>query len=213
MGGHGLSWNDVSTYLGIWETGLDKPMQGTQNHPISCPKRNVSESVRFWWPANSNLSNQTVQWSSLTELMADTDSRSLLALGHSVCSTGLSQSLYWLKFAATVYKAINIINRHIYTIKLEPVSHGKSSSLKQESHILKQLHKGTAVSIPRIHWFGRESNFDVLVLDLLGPSLQHLVALWGKFNVVTVQHVGDQLVSVMYVLIVLSFEQFFSYLW
>ncbi|KAN0101082.1 Protein kinase-like domain containing protein [Tylopilus felleus] len=82
----------------------------------------------------------------------------------------------------TVYKAINIINRHIYTIKLEPVSHGKSSSLKQESHILKQLHKGTAVSIPRIHWFGRESNFDVLVLDLLGPSLQHL-------------HVGDQLLS------------------
>ena len=53
------------------------------------------------------------------------------------------------------------------------------------------------MGILRVHWIGHESNFDVLVLNLLGPSLQHLVALRGKFNAITVQHIGNQLVSVL----------------
>ncbi|KAG6369303.1 kinase-like domain-containing protein [Boletus reticuloceps] len=123
-------------------------------------------------------------------------------LGHLVSWLQLSQSLCRLKFAATVYKAINIINRRNYAIKLEPVHHGKPSSLEQESCILNHLHEGTAVGIPHVHWFGRESNFDTLVLDLLGPSLQNLVTLRERFNIITVQHVGDQLVSFMYAKVV-----------
>ena len=53
------------------------------------------------------------------------------------------------------------------------------------------------MGIPCVHWFGCESNFEVLVLDLLGLSLQHLVALRGKFNAITMQHIGNQLVSVL----------------
>lgn len=99
---------------------------------------------------------------------------------------------------ATVYKAVNIITHRTYAIKLESVSEGAPSSLERESQILGQLCQGTdsTVGIPRTYWFGHESNFDVLVLDLLGPSLQHLVSLRGRFNAVTVQYIGDQLVSV-----------------
>ena len=72
-------------------------------------------------------------------------------------------------------------------------------SLEQESQILKQLYDNPdlALGIPHVHWFGHESNFNVLVLDLLGLSLQHLVVLRGKFNAITMQHIGDQLVSVL----------------
>ena len=105
----------------------------------------------------------------------------------------------WPKFTATVYKAFNIINRCNYAIKLELITNGVSSSLEQESQILKQLYDNpdSALGIPCVHWFGHELNFNVLVLDLLGPSLQHLVVLWGKFNAITMGHIGDQLVSVL----------------
>ncbi|KAF8548223.1 hypothetical protein OG21DRAFT_1526637 [Imleria badia] len=69
------------------------------------------------------------------------------------------------------------------------------SSLERESQILEELCKDAPVGIPRVHWFGREANFNVLVLDLLGPSLQRLIETCIKFDPVTVWHVGDQLAA------------------
>ncbi|KAF8131081.1 kinase-like domain-containing protein [Boletus edulis] len=97
---------------------------------------------------------------------------------------------------ATVYKAVNIINRRNYAIKLEPLTDQTSqSSVEREADILKRLSQGTPVGIPRVHWFGRESNFDVLVLDLLGPSLQDLISIRTKFSALTIQFIGEQLLS------------------
>ncbi|KIK24331.1 hypothetical protein PISMIDRAFT_10317 [Pisolithus microcarpus 441] len=76
---------------------------------------------------------------------------------------------------ATVYKAVNIINRQIYAIKLEACSEERISSVEREYYILKQLCSATAVGVPQVHWFGRESSFDAMVLDLLGPSLHDLL--------------------------------------
>jgi hypothetical protein len=67
-----------------------------------------------------------------------------------------------------VYRAQNIINDDIVAVKLEPLT-GTSSSVEHEYHILKQLEGG--VGIPHALWFGRESTYHVLVLDLLGSSL------------------------------------------
>ncbi|KAG1871379.1 kinase-like domain-containing protein [Suillus subalutaceus] len=52
------------------------------------------------------------------------------------------------------------------------------------------------VGIPHALWFGREAAYHALVLDLLGPSLQDLfLAHNQKFNLHTVVHLGDQLLS------------------
>ncbi|KAI5986474.1 hypothetical protein EDD15DRAFT_2200074 [Pisolithus albus] len=45
------------------------------------------------------------------------------------------------------------------------------------------------------HWFGRESTYDALVLDLLGPSLHDLLLQYQTFSLSTVVALGDQLVS------------------
>ncbi|KIK19741.1 hypothetical protein PISMIDRAFT_53378, partial [Pisolithus microcarpus 441] len=96
---------------------------------------------------------------------------------------------------ATVYKAVNIINRQIYAIKLEACSEERISSVEREYYILKQLCSVTTVSIPQVHWFSQESSFDAMVLDLLGPSLHNLLGFRGKFNPLTVHYVGNQLLS------------------
>ncbi|KIK78349.1 hypothetical protein PAXRUDRAFT_36654 [Paxillus rubicundulus Ve08.2h10] len=64
---------------------------------------------------------------------------------------------------ATVYKAVNVINRRTYAIKLEPCPDG-TSIVEQEYYILKQLEG--YIGFPHAHWFGRESRFDELLSHL-----------------------------------------------
>ncbi|KAG2137442.1 doubletime [Suillus bovinus] len=93
---------------------------------------------------------------------------------------------------AVVYRARNIIKDNSVTIKLEPINH--SSSMQREYCILKNLEGG--IGIPRALWFGRESAYHALVLDLLGPSLHHIfLAHNQKFSFDTVVNLGDQLIS------------------
>ncbi|KAG1896514.1 kinase-like protein [Suillus fuscotomentosus] len=93
---------------------------------------------------------------------------------------------------AVVYRARNIIKDNAVAIKLEPINH--SSSVQREYRILKNLEGG--IGIPRALWFGRESAYHALVLDLLGPSLHHIfLAHNRKFSLDTVVNLGDQLLS------------------
>ena len=75
--------------------------------------------------------------------------------------------------SATVYRAINLVNRKPCAIKLEPCVNG-TSSIEQEYYILKQL-MGPA-NIVKAHWFGHKVSFNALVLDLLSPTLQELLS-------------------------------------
>ncbi|KAG2335845.1 hypothetical protein BDR05DRAFT_951611 [Suillus weaverae] len=91
---------------------------------------------------------------------------------------------------AVVYCARNIIKNNAVAIKLEPINH--SSSVQREYHILKNLEGG--IGIPHALWFGRESAYHALVLDLLGPSLHHIFLTNNrKFSLDTVVNLGDQL--------------------
>lgn len=78
-------------------------------------------------------------------------------------------------------------------VKLESVK-AKFPQLAYEYKLYKLLQGG--VGIPRVRWFGKEANYNVLVMDLLGPSLEDLFNFCGrKFSLKTVLMLADQLIG------------------
>eukprot|EP00217_Crustomastix_stigmatica_P012674 CAMPEP_0183796656 /NCGR_PEP_ID=MMETSP0803_2-20130417/12096_1 /TAXON_ID=195967 /ORGANISM="Crustomastix stigmata, Strain CCMP3273" /LENGTH=344 /DNA_ID=CAMNT_0026041309 /DNA_START=42 /DNA_END=1073 /DNA_ORIENTATION=+ len=90
------------------------------------------------------------------------------------------------------------LGTHIQTgeevgIKLENLK-TKHPQLLYESKLYKILQGGTG--IPNVRWFGSEGEFNIMVLDLLGPSLEDLFNFCNrKFTLKTVLMLADQLIS------------------
>ena len=69
------------------------------------------------------------------------------------------------------------------------------SQVEHEYNVYKSL--AGAIGIPSVHWFGTECDYNVLVLEHLGPSLEDLFDHNNqKFCLPTVLLLADQLVSV-----------------
>ena len=78
-------------------------------------------------------------------------------------------------------------------IKLEPVK-SKHPQLLYESKLYKILAGGAG--IPTVRWFGVEGDYSVMVMDLLGPSLEDLFNFCHrKFSLKTVLMLADQLIQ------------------
>jgi len=92
-----------------------------------------------------------------------------------------------------IYLGVNIQTEEEVAIKLESVR-AKHPQLLYESKIYRILQGG--VGIPNLHWFGVEGDFNIMVVDLLGPSLEDLFNYCGrKFSLKTVLMVADQMIS------------------
>ncbi|GMP90629.1 hypothetical protein CsSME_00041664 [Camellia sinensis var. sinensis] len=92
-----------------------------------------------------------------------------------------------------LYLGVNVQTGEEVAIKLESVK-TKHPQLHYESKIYMLLQGGTGIS--SLKWFGVESEYNVMVIDLLGPSLEDLFNYCNrKFTLKTVLMLADQLIN------------------
>lgn len=92
-----------------------------------------------------------------------------------------------------IYSAENVHTHKRVAIKMEN-SRSKVPQLAYESKLYAIFSGGTG--IPRLHWYGTEGSKNVMVIDLLGKSLEDLfVQCHHKFSLKTVLMLADQMIS------------------
>ncbi|XP_038694238.1 casein kinase 1-like protein 6 [Tripterygium wilfordii] len=92
-----------------------------------------------------------------------------------------------------LYLGVNVQTGEEVAVKLEPVK-TKHPQLHYESKLYMLLQGGTG--IPHLKWFGVEGDYSIMVIDLLGPSLEDLFNYCNrKFSLKTVLMLADQLIN------------------
>jgi casein kinase 1 len=92
-----------------------------------------------------------------------------------------------------IYLGTNIQTNEEVAIKLENIK-TKHPQLLYESKLYRILQGGTGV--PNVRWFGVEGDYNVLVMDLLGPSLEDLFNFCSrKLSLKTVLMLADQMIN------------------
>ncbi|KAJ2799202.1 Chitinase 2, partial [Coemansia furcata] len=90
-----------------------------------------------------------------------------------------------------IFLAVNVVTNEEVAVKLESVK-ARHPQLEYETKIYKALAGG--VGIPFIRYFGVEHDYNAMIIDLLGPSLEDLFNFCNrKFSLKTVLLLGDQL--------------------
>lgn len=90
-----------------------------------------------------------------------------------------------------IYMGTNIITREEVAIKLESIN-AKHPQLEYEARVYRALSGG--VGIPFVRYFGKDCEFNCMVIDLLGPSLEDLFNYCNRrFSYKTVLLLADQL--------------------
>jgi len=92
-----------------------------------------------------------------------------------------------------VYIGTDLRSGQEVAVKLEPVA-AKAPRLLYEAKLCQLLAGVTGV--PRVHWYGVDGAYAVMVLDLLGPSLQDLLRFCrGRFGLKTMLMLADQVLG------------------
>ncbi|ORX54843.1 kinase-like protein [Piromyces finnis] len=92
-----------------------------------------------------------------------------------------------------IFEGVDLLNNQPIAVKFESRM-AESPQLKDEYHSYKIL--AGNVGIPNSYYFGTENSNNILVIDLLGPSLEDLFDVCGRqFSVKTVAMVAKQMIS------------------
>lgn len=103
----------------------------------------------------------------------------------------------WRKIGAgrfgDVYSGSHIQTGEAVAIKLEAIN-SKHPQLVYESKLLKTLAGG--VGVPNVQWYGVEGEYNVMVMDLLGPSLEEYFRFCDRtISLKSVLMLADQMLS------------------
>lgn len=94
-----------------------------------------------------------------------------------------------------VYLGEDVQEHEKVAIKLEPVKI-RAPQLIYESKLYLLFAGG--ICVPRLHWFGTESNYNVMIIDYLGKSLEDLFQMCNqRFSLKTVLMIADQCISAL----------------
>lgn len=92
-----------------------------------------------------------------------------------------------------IHLGLNAQTSEEVAIKFETIR-TRHPQLLYESKIYQNLAGG--LGIPNIHWYGVEGEFNVMVIDLMGPSLEDLFTQCNRrFSLKTVLMLADQMIS------------------
>lgn len=92
-----------------------------------------------------------------------------------------------------IYLGTNVQTGEEFAVKLESLR-TRHPQLLYESKVYRILQSG--VGIPNVHWYGIEGDYNVMVMDLLGPSLESLFTICNRhLSLKTVIMLADQLLS------------------
>ncbi|KAE8711048.1 Casein kinase I isoform delta [Hibiscus syriacus] len=93
-----------------------------------------------------------------------------------------------------IYLGTHIQTNEHFAVKLENVKKTNHPQLLYESNLYKILQGGTG--IPNVRWSGVEGDYNVVVMDLLGPSLEDLFNFCNrKLSLKTVLMLADQMIN------------------
>lgn len=94
-----------------------------------------------------------------------------------------------------VYLGEDVQEHEKVAIKLEPVKI-RAPQLIYESKLYLLFAGG--ICVPRLHWFGTEANYNVMIIDYLGKSLEDLFQICNqRFSLKTVLMIADQCISAL----------------
>ncbi|KIJ41231.1 hypothetical protein M422DRAFT_255736 [Sphaerobolus stellatus SS14] len=119
--------------------------------------------------------------------MADSQNRSVVGVHYRV-GRKIGEGSFGVIFEGT-----NMLNSQTVAIKFEPRK-SDAPQLRDECRAYRIL--SGCVGIPQIYHFGQEGLHNILVIDLLGPSLEDLFDMCGrKFSIKTTCMVAKQMLS------------------
>jgi len=97
-----------------------------------------------------------------------------------------------------VFHAINLKDNAEVAVKLEQIT-TKQPQLEFEASLYKYLYKKdptTCKGIPHIYQFIKEGEYNIMVLEMLGPSLEELFEICNrKFSLKTILMIADQMIE------------------
>jgi len=92
-----------------------------------------------------------------------------------------------------IHLGTNLETNEEVAVKLEAVT-AKTPQLIYEAKLYTLI--GGAAGIPNIHWYGNEGKHNVMVLDLLGPSLEDYFEFCSyKFSLRTILRLAEQVIT------------------
>lgn len=97
-----------------------------------------------------------------------------------------------------IYSAVNVKTKQEVAVKIEEVK-AKSPQLLYEARLYQNIlgdKPDSVEGVPRVHYCCSQKNHNILVMDLLGPSLEDLFNTCNrKFSLKTVLMIADQMIT------------------